>query len=62
MVIRNAELRMNGREVGGWKEEVNTEQIRMDTIRSLRTALDNKVLLPVFRGQQRKLAGETRDA
>ncbi|KAI0410600.1 hypothetical protein F5X98DRAFT_359235 [Xylaria grammica] len=44
MVIRNAALRMNGCEVGGWDGKLNPEQLRMDLIDLFRTALESKQL------------------
>ncbi|KAF3768343.1 hypothetical protein M406DRAFT_71396 [Cryphonectria parasitica EP155] len=42
MVIRNAVLRMNGRQVGGWDMKVNPERVRMNVISLLRTGLYDK--------------------
>ena len=58
MVIRNAALRMNGREVGDWDDKVNPEWVRKELVDLLKAAVQNNTLQPKtpLRRSKRKFA------
>lgn len=57
MAIRNAMLRMSGRDVGGWDDEVNPERLRKEVVELLKAFLQNGLSRPrmPLRKSKRKL-------
>jgi hypothetical protein len=44
MVMRNAQLQMNGRLVGGWGDELDPNRLRMDMVKAFETCISNNAL------------------
>jgi hypothetical protein len=61
MVIRNAALRMNGREVGNWDDKVDPGRVLRQLIGLLQSGLENNALQPkvAVRRSKRKLGEQS---
>jgi len=46
MVVRNMRLRMNGFAVGGWRDVLDADQLRMDMVEAFQTCISDNALLP----------------
>ena len=44
MVVRNAQLRMNGLLVGGWEDELDPNRLRIDMVEAFETCISNNAL------------------